>query len=107
NPDKNDKAVWLYVQGLKNPGLRPFQLEGPMPLRMKVPPGGSPYLKDLLGVDPKYAAACALFERGVSQRDASRQLEVALGTINKMHKRWKEGRGGGEDEGGGQDQLPY
>lgn len=48
NPDLNDPMAWLYVQGMKNPGLKPFQLEGPMPLKMKVPPGESPYLADLL-----------------------------------------------------------
>lgn len=48
NPDLNDPKAWLYVQGMKNPGLKPFQLEGPMPLKMKVPPGESPYLSELL-----------------------------------------------------------
>ena len=48
NPDLNDPNVWVYVQGLKNPGLKPFQLQGPLPLKMKVPPGESPYLSELL-----------------------------------------------------------
>jgi len=48
NPDLNDPKIWLYVQGMKNPGLKPFQLEGPAPLRLKVPPGESPYLPEVL-----------------------------------------------------------
>src|ERR1035437_2349828 len=47
NLDLNDKHAWIYVQGLKNPGLKPFQLED-IPLRMKAAPGESPYLHDLL-----------------------------------------------------------
>ncbi len=46
NPDLNDKDVRLYVQGMKNPGLKPFQLVG-LPLELDVAPGDSPYIKDL------------------------------------------------------------
>lgn len=47
NPDKNDKNLWLYVQGLKNPGLKPFTLKG-IPLKMHQAPGECPYLRELL-----------------------------------------------------------
>lgn len=64
NPDLNDHKVHLYVQGMKNPGLKPFQLKGPAPLQMFAEPGKSPFLSQLLAGDDKYAEACVLFEKG-------------------------------------------
>ncbi|MGD0510874.1 MAG: AAA family ATPase [Candidatus Micrarchaeaceae archaeon] len=90
NEDLNDHNVHLYVQGMKNPGLKPFQLQGPAPLKMLVRPGDSPYLKQLLSGDAKYTQACVLFENGSSQRDVSKQLGLSLGKVNKLHKEWKE-----------------
>lgn len=89
NPDLNDPNVHVYVQGLKNPGLKPFQLCGPMPLKMKVPPGESPYLSALRSGDAKYAEAAAMFEQDVPQRKVAEQLDLSLGKVNKMHKDWK------------------
>jgi len=91
--DLNDSNVHVYVEGLKNPGLKPFQLEG-IPLKMKVPPGKSPFLKDLskCRIDPRYAKACELFEKGLSQRDARDHFDdpkPSLGTINKWHQKWE------------------
>jgi hypothetical protein len=94
NPDLNSPDVWLYVQGLKNPGLKPFQLEG-LPLKMKVPPGESPYLSALLSSveghkDPRYLKACALFEKRLSQRAVRDALKpISLDTVNKWHREWQ------------------
>lgn len=89
NPDLNDPNVWVYVQGLKNPGLKPFQLCGPMPLKMKVPPGQSPYLSALQSGDSKYSEAASMFEQKIPQRQVAEQLNLSLGKVNKMHKEWE------------------
>jgi hypothetical protein len=94
NPDLNDHSVWLYVQGMKNPGLKPFQLQGPAPLKLKVAPGESPYLRELLSGDDAFAKASALFEQGLPQRKVAEQLNLSLGKVNKLHKRWKEAKEG-------------
>ena len=90
NPDLNDHNVKLYVQGMKNPGLKPFQLEGPMPLKLKVPPGDSPYLKSLLSGNSAYEDARALFAQKLPQRKIAAQLGLSLGTVNKLARKWKE-----------------
>jgi len=95
NSDLNDKSMWLYVQGMKNPGLKPFQLQGPPPLELKIRPGDSPYLKDIVPGQKKSAKrekfdkASALFEQGLSQRKVSDQLELSLGKVNTLHQQWK------------------
>lgn len=99
NPDLNDPKVHLYLQGMKNPGLKPFQLTGPAPFEMKVKPGESPYLKVLLSGDAKYVQACELFEKNVTQREAAKQLELSLGKVNKMHQRWEGKTDAEEDDG--------
>jgi hypothetical protein len=92
NPDLNDKKVWMYCQGMKNPGLKPFQLEGPPPLKMKVPPGKSPYLSALLSSskdDPRQALAFRLFdEGGKNWTDMIKEVGCARGTFAKYKKRW-------------------
>jgi AAA domain len=97
NSDLNDPNVWVYVEGLKNPGLKPFQLDG-LPLRMKVEPGQSLHLNDLVQPkskgsstdDARYPIAAALFEQGMSQRKVRVELNPrpALATVNSWHKRW-------------------
>jgi hypothetical protein len=89
NPDLNDETMRIYVQGMKNPGLKPFQLLGPPPLRLLSPPGESPVLKDIRSGDPKYAEACSWFESGTPQRQVAKQLNLSLGKVNQMHKRWE------------------
>jgi hypothetical protein len=97
NLDLNDPNVWVYVQGLKNPGLKPFQLQG-LPLKMKVPPGESPYLHALLGgiegqEDPRYLRACEMFTQKLSQRKVQEALKpISIGLVNKWHKKWKAER---------------
>lgn len=94
NPDLNDPNVRVYVQGLKNPGLKPFQLEGPLPLKMKVPPGESPYLATLLKeqkgeIDPRYSKACEMFRDGQPQRNVTKKLKCSNDTESAWRKRWK------------------
>lgn len=94
NPDLNDPNVWLYIQGLKNPGLKPFQLEA-LPLRMKVPPGESPYLKALLdsieGVaDPRKIKAFEMFADKVGRRDICKTLQVRTATVSEWYREWEE-----------------
>ena len=46
--EDSNKGLWVYVQGLKNPGLEgPFQIEG-VPLKLIKKPGESLYLSELL-----------------------------------------------------------
>ena len=90
NPDLNDENVWVYVQGMKNPGLKPFQLCGPWPLRMKVPPGESPYLKDLnLSADPRKALAFEGFKAGRPSRELTRELKCGGTTLAEWRKEWE------------------
>jgi hypothetical protein len=99
NSDLNDPNVHLYLQGMKNPGLKPFQLVGPAPLTMRVEPGDSPYLKVLMSGDQHYIKASELFEKGKTQRDVAEQLSLSLGKVNKLHKRWEGKTDAEEDDG--------
>jgi hypothetical protein len=91
NPDLNDENVWIYVQGMKNPGLRPFQLKGPPPLAMKVKPGESPYLKDLnLSADPRKALAFEGFKAGKLSRELTEKLKCGGNTLAKWRKEWED-----------------
>ena len=94
NLDLNDKHPWIYVQGLKNPGLKPFQLED-IPLRMKAAPGESPYLHDLLaGIedddsDPRQHKAYEMFERGASNRLIIKELKTRNTKVTHWREQWK------------------
>jgi hypothetical protein len=90
NPDLNDENVWVYVQGMKNPGLKPFQLMGPPPLEMKVPPGESPYLKDLdfSVVDPRRELAFKGFKDKKSHKVLAKELKVSLSTLTDWREEW-------------------
>lgn len=93
NPDLNDPNIHVYVQGLKNPGLKPFQLEG-VPLRLKVAPGDSPYLSQLEvqaePPDPNYYKATQLFCLNKSLRDVEKELGVGKSTAQRWRKRWEQ-----------------
>lgn len=91
--DLNDKDVLVYVQGLKNPGLKPFQLEGPMPLKMKVPPGKSAYLAELLLDDDDHRKACDLFKEGKSTREVAAAMGVNQTKAARHRKRWMAEQG--------------
>ncbi len=77
NQDLNDSNLWVYVQGIKNPGLKPFQLEG-APFRMRVAPEDSPFLRDILdGIDnhapdPRRKQAFLMFAQQLSDRKSQR-----------------------------------
>jgi hypothetical protein len=90
NPDLNDKNVWLYVQGMKNPGLMPFQLSGPPPLKMKVSPGESPYLKDLdvSAIDPRREVAFKGFKENKPHKVLAKELKVSSSTLTDWRKEW-------------------
>ncbi len=92
NKDKNDPNVWVYVEGMKNPGLKPFQLEGPVPLKMKVPPGESPYRRDLdeIDSDPRKAQAFAGFAAGKLQKDLVTELKVSKRELSRWRKEWED-----------------
>jgi len=102
-PDLNDGRPWVYVQGFKNPGLKPFQLED-TPLRMRVKPGDSPYLDEIatspeylafrtphprpnrFATDKNYSLACGHFKMGMSNRAVRDLLEIG----NKKVKEYRE-----------------
>jgi len=94
NRDKNDPNVWVYVEGMKNPGLKPFQLEGPVPLKMKVPPGESSYRKDLddVKVDPRKAHAFRGFDEGKMQKDLVDELKVSKRDLARWRKEWEKSK---------------
>jgi hypothetical protein len=92
NPELNDSKPHVYVEGLKNPGLKPFQLEG-IPLRLLVPPGKSPYLAELRKGhnDERYELACELFEQGLSLREVQKRMDdpkPSTSTLGKWKKKW-------------------
>ncbi|MGA8761503.1 MAG: hypothetical protein WB562_01320, partial [Candidatus Sulfotelmatobacter sp.] len=82
--------TWVYVQGMKNPGLKPFQLEGPPPLKMKVPPGESPYLKDLdtSVVDPRRELAFKGFNEKRPHKVLAKELNVSFSNLTKWRAEW-------------------
>lgn len=94
----NDETLHIYLQQLKARGvsLKPFQIEGFKDghLRMRVPPGESPYLKDLLNneVDERYARACRMFEEGFSQTKVATALRASKRDVGKWHKLWMDGK---------------
>jgi hypothetical protein len=85
NPDLNDENVWIYVQGMKNPGLKPFQLKGPPPLTLKVSPGASPYLKDLdiSVIDPRRERAFEGFKEKKPHKVLSKELSASFRELTK------------------------
>jgi hypothetical protein len=91
NPDQNDSHTWLYAQGMKNPGLKPFQLEGPAPLRLKSKSGDSPYLSEILremaGQDPQEQMLRACVREGLRVNQAERKLKEAF-----KEKVWSHGK---------------
>jgi hypothetical protein len=99
----SNEGLWCYVQGLKNPGLGgPFQIKGVSPMELVKKPGESPYLSQLLSGNAEYIEACVLFEKNVAQRDIAKQLNLSLGKINKLHKKWETEKQGAVFDG---DQL--
>jgi hypothetical protein len=99
NPDLNDENVHVYVQGLKNPGLKPFQLQS-LPLQEKVKPGESPYLGQLRMEagqgDPNKIKAMQWFAEDKSIREIEKLLlpfnkgkkSPSYGLIQSWRKEW-------------------
>jgi hypothetical protein len=95
NPDLNDHNVHLYVQGMKNPGLKQFQLQGPPPLHMLVPPGESPTLKQLMsGGDGRKDQALTMLKDGKGRDEICKALKLSPKTLQK----WKEEEQPQQDE---------
>jgi hypothetical protein len=86
NPDKNDKNLWLYVQGMKNPGLKQFTLRG-IPLSLDLPPGECPPWYELAkqikngasANDPQEVFLEGLVKDGVGVREIKRKLNEQFG----------------------------
>jgi hypothetical protein len=85
--DDSNKGLWVYVQGLKNPGLEgPFQIEG-VPLKLVKQPGESPYLSELLkGNSSKREQAIAMMNEGKKRDEICKTLNVSSKTLSK----WKQ-----------------
>jgi len=95
NPDTNESNPHVYVEGLKNPSLKPFQLEG-IPLRMKVPPGESPTLQTIVGSKTKRGAPSKLNEPTLNKLTellkeglSDREIGGHLGVDHKTVAKWK------------------
>jgi hypothetical protein len=88
NADLNDKKVWLYCQGMKNPGLHPFQLQGPPPLKMKLYP--SPYLSTLQSAnDPRAEEIFKGFAEGKSTRALQKEHHISPNKLAVLRKQWE------------------
>ncbi len=94
NTDLNDPKLHVYVQGLKNPGLRPFQLKG-IPLGMFN--RQSPYLdaisRNFTGKndDPKKSnrekRVHELHEKGKSYREIVESIgDISINTVMRIVK---------------------
>jgi hypothetical protein len=85
--DDSNKGLWVYVQGLKNPGLGgPFQIEG-MPLRLVKKPGESLYLSELLNDGgSRREQALAMLASGKGRDEICKALKLAPKTLTK----WKQ-----------------
>ena len=82
NKDPND-GLWVYVQGLKNPGLgKPFQIRG-FPMEYI---GESPYLSELLKSSSKKDQALALAATGKTHREICKELKCSMRDLTK----WKQ-----------------
>jgi hypothetical protein len=85
--EDSNKGLWVYVQGVKNPGLEgPFQIQG-VPLQLLKKPGESPYLSELLKDDgAKREQAIAMMQEGKGRREICKTLNVSSKTVSK----WKD-----------------
>ena len=89
NSDPNEEDLWLYVQGLKNPRLKPFQLGG-LPLTLRSKPGESPYLSAIAGTKrfnqkkDRDQQVRELLAQGQSVRSIAEKLGMSHNTIKKI-----------------------
>jgi hypothetical protein len=83
--EDSNQGLWVYVQGLKNPGLEgPFQIEG-MPLHLVKKPGESLYLAELLkDGGSKRDRAIAMLKEGRKSKEICKQLQISSKTLTKI-----------------------
>jgi AAA domain len=95
--EDSNKGLWVYVQGLKNPGLEgPFQIEG-MPLRLVKKPGESLYLSELLKDNGgRREQALAMAKEGKSRDEICKALKLSPKTFTKFKQ---ESEFDSDDEG--------
>src|SRR5579859_7886919 len=73
-------GLWVYVQGLKNPGLgKPFQIKG-LPLEYL---GESPYLSELLKTGSRKEQALAMLAEGKTRDETCKTLGVSPNSLTK------------------------
>jgi hypothetical protein len=82
--DDSNKGLWVYVQGVKNPGLGgPFQIQGVSPMMLIKKPGESPYLSELLkGNSSKREQALAMLQEGKSRDAICKELKVSARDVS-------------------------
>ncbi len=91
-------GLWVYVQGLKNPGLgKPFQIKG-LPLEYL---GESPYLSELLKTDSKREQAIAMLKEGKKRDEICKALNMSSKTLTKI----KQGELEFDSNDGGEEML--
>jgi AAA domain-containing protein len=85
--EDSNKGLWVYVQGLKNPGLEgPFQIEG-VPLKLVKKPGESLYLSELLkDGGSKREQAMSMMTEGRKRDEICKTLNISSKTLSK----WKQ-----------------
>jgi hypothetical protein len=92
NADLNDENVLIYCQGMKNPGLRPFQLQGPPPLKMLLYP--SPYLSALMAAqkvanDPRAEEIFKDFATGMVNKALQEKHHISPNKLAALRKEWE------------------
>ena len=81
--EDSNSGLWVYVQGVKNPGLEgPFQIEG-VPLKLIKKPGESPYLSELLKTGSKREQAMAMHKEGKNRNEICKTLKISSKTFTK------------------------
>lgn len=88
--DDSNKGLWVYVQGLKNPGLPgPFQIEG-VPLQLIKKPGESLYLSELLKkAGSKRDQIADMLKSDVPRDEICKTLKVSPNTVSEVNRELK------------------
>jgi hypothetical protein len=88
--EDSNKGLWVYVQGLKNPGLGgPFQIEG-IPLRLVKKPGESPYLSELLvKSNTRREQAEVMLREGKSRDEICKTLKMSPNKVSEIKNQIK------------------
>jgi hypothetical protein len=82
--EDSNMGLWVYVQGVKNPGLAgPFQIEG-LPLKLVKKPGESPYLSELFKSGSKKEQALAMHKEGKKRDEICKTLGISSKTLTKF-----------------------